>query len=142
MQRITVGSIFIILALLLAACQSGGSLEVKDPWARPGAAAGNSAVYFQIDNQAGADKLVSATSAAAEVVELHETSMDMGGTMMMHPQEFVEIPAGQVISFEPGGLHVMLIGLTADLAPGDTITVLLTFEKAGEIELSVPIQEP
>jgi copper(I)-binding protein len=36
----------------------------------------------------------------------------------MHPQEAVEIPAGWQVTFEPGGLHVMLIDLQ-DVVPGD-----------------------
>lgn len=132
-------------AILLVACQgaSQGSLEVKDAWARPGTTGGTSAVYFVINNPGGqADKLLSAETDLAEAAELHESSMDAGGTMSMHPQEFIEVPAGEQVSLQPGGLHVMLINLQSDLQPGQNVPLTLHFESAGTITLEAPVREP
>ena len=65
-----------------------------------------------------------------------------GAVMTMVQQENVPVAAGSQVTFEPGGLHVMLIGLTEDLKPGASFKVTLHFEKAGTITLDVPVREP
>jgi copper(I)-binding protein len=54
----------------------------------------------------------------------------------------VVFPAGEETIFQPGGLHVMLIGLHQYLNVGDSFTVTLVMEKAGEISLNVVVKEP
>jgi periplasmic copper chaperone A len=132
-----------LTTLLAAACQPGGDeLTVSDAWARPGLAGGSSAVYFQISNFTGRDEvLLAASSETARQVELHITSLE-GGHASMHHQPAVPIPAGKVVSFEPGGLHVMLIELTRDLLPRDTLNLFLEFRNAGRVNLVVSILEP
>ncbi len=74
-----------------------------------------------------------------------ETSMGMnmeGGVMTMVQQENVPVAAQSQVEFKPGGLHVMLIGLKQDLNPGDSFTIRLNFEKAGQITLDVPVSAP
>jgi len=74
-----------------------------------------------------------------------ETSMGMGlegGVMTMVQQENVPVAAQSQVEFKPGGLHVMLIGLSQDLNPGDTFAIRLNFEKAGQITLDVPVSTP
>lgn len=131
-----------LFGFVLVACAAGGSgeLQVNDVWARPGLANGNSAVFFLINNPVAEDLLLSATSDVAGAVELHKTSMK-DGTMQMVQQMNVPVPVGETI-FSPGDLHVMLIGLKDDLKPGDTFTVTLNFETAGEQVLSVMVREP
>jgi copper(I)-binding protein len=95
-----------------------------------------------VDNPAAQpDRLLSAGSDIAEAVELHQTTMT-DGVMQMTPQEYVEIPAGEQVIFKPGDLHVMLIGLHRQLNFGDSFDLTLDFETAGEITLSVTVQEP
>jgi periplasmic copper chaperone A len=135
--------VLLALAFALGACApaEAGNLQVKDVWARPGLAGGNSAVYFVIENGTGADDiLLSAASDIAGAVELHMTSMQ-DGAMQMMPQQDVPVPAGAT-EFKPGGLHVMLIGLEQDLNPGDTFSVALNFETVGEVLLEVTVNEP
>jgi len=132
----------VILSALLAACGSagGGSLQVKDAWARPGLADGNSAAFFIIDNPSADDTLLSVSSDVAGAVEMHQTTME-DGVMHMNQQENVPIPKGKT-TFEPGGLHVMLIGLKNDLTVGDSFDIILSFEAAGKQVLTVTVQEP
>jgi hypothetical protein len=94
--------------------------------------AGNGAVYVLIENRGReADALLGASSDAAQTVELHETRQE-GGVMRMRPLAKVEVPGGGRIEMKPGGQHIMLLGLTRDLHPGDKVTVRLRFERAGE----------
>ena len=60
--------------------------------------------------------------------------------MRMRPLTKVEVPAGGRIEMKPGGHHIMLLGLTRDLQPGDTVTVRLRFEKAGERVVEAPVR--
>lgn len=137
--------LFVVLFALagsMAACApKSGTLQVTDVWARPGLAGGTSAVYCVVENEtAWTDTLLSASSEIASAVELHMTTMQ-DGNMQMLPQSEVPIPSGKT-GFEPGGLHVMLIGLNRDLDPGDTFTVTLDFATAGEMPLEVMVREP
>jgi copper(I)-binding protein len=128
--------------LILSACSPDSDLTVSEIWARPGIADGNTGVFFVIDNPTGqTDRLLSAASEIAEAVELHKTTMT-DGVMQMTPQEFVEVPAGEQVVFQPGDLHVMLIGLHSQLNVGDSFDLTLNFETAGAITLSVTVQEP
>lgn len=101
---------------------------------------GTGAAFFTITNNGEADdRLVAATSDVADAVEIHEMAMK-DGTMTMSPlMEGLPIPAGETVVLEPGGYHIMFIGLTRDLTAGETLQLTLTFEAAGEIELTVPI---
>jgi copper(I)-binding protein len=102
--------------------------------------AGNGAVYVTIVNHGGsADALVGATTDVAKAVELHETVQE-GGVMKMRPVPRFEVPAGGRLEMKPGGPHVMLLGLTRDLKPGDTVSVTLTFEKAGRMSVEAPVR--
>ena len=67
--------------------------------------------------------------------------MDDNSVMSMQMQEALAIPAQQEIIFKPGGLHVMLVGLTQDLKLGDTITLTLNFKEAGSLTIEVPVRE-
>jgi copper(I)-binding protein len=60
---------------------------------------------------------------------------------MHHQPEGFAIPAGGTLQLAPGGKHVMLIGLTAPLAVGDTVALTLTFTHAGEMAIQAPVVE-
>ena len=95
-----------------------------------------SAVYVTIDNTGSqADALVVGRRAtAAQTVELHEVKND-GGMMKMRPVQKIPLPAGGKVELKPGGYHVMLIGLTRDLKPGETVPVTLVFEHGAEVQV-------
>jgi len=96
--------------------------------------------YLTIANSgAEADRLLSVQSPAAGRSEIHEMKME-GEVMKMRPLPGgLEIPAGASVALEPGGLHLMFMKLTAPFAEGTTVPVTLTFEKAGAVELALPV---
>jgi copper(I)-binding protein len=132
----------VLLLLGLAACQpgvAGEQIVVTDAWARPAAAGDTTGLFFIIDNQGGeADALLGVTSDVARVAELHKTEMQ-DGVMKMIPQPSVAVPAGERVTFQPGGLHVMLIDLKHALNEGDEITATLRFERAGEVTITAKV---
>jgi copper(I)-binding protein len=132
--------------LLAGACALLPSLAiaemmVDDPYARAaGAMARSGAAFMQITNTGGADdRLVAAASDVAERVELHTHIMDGDVMRMVEVEEGFAIPAGETIALERGGMHVMFLGLIRALEQGDEIEVTLTFEEAGEMTVTVPV---
>lgn len=138
--------IFVLLlaTLLVSACgAASGELTIQDAWARPANTGENGAAYFIIENgTASDDSLMSVSSDIATAAEVHMSMGDANGVMSMQMQEAVTIPAGEPVEFKPGGLHVMLVNLTRDLKPGETITLTLNFKETGSVVVEVPVKEP
>ena len=63
-----------------------------------------------------------------------------GDAMGMRPVSSITVPPGQAVRFQPGGFHIMLMGLERALAVGDQFTVRLRFEGHDPLEVSVPVQ--
>lgn len=132
----------LLIPVLMAACgeepDRGPDLVIRDARVRPtavsdvGGSPVHSAAYLTIQNQGGDDdRLLGAGFAGARRVEIHETRVNAEGLATMRPVESIAIPAGGEIRLEPGGLHVMLMGLTSSLVSGDTVRLDLEFEKSG-----------
>ena len=103
----------------------------------------NSAVYMVLANDsATSDRLLSAAADVAGAVEIHESIMDGDVMRMQQLPDGIEIPANGQVELKPGGLHVMLIGLTKDLNPGETFPVTLQFEQAGAITVEAEVRQP
>jgi copper(I)-binding protein len=115
-----------------------GDLQIDHPFAR--ATAGRTGgAFLTIKNAgAGADRLIAAASPVAPNVELHTTVKD-GDVMRMRPVAAIDVPAGETVRLQPGGLHVMLIGLAKPLKAGEKFPLTLTFEKAGKVEVTVDV---
>ena len=114
--------IALVLALAGAAAEAQNVL-VKDAWVRatvPGQQA--TGAFLKITSKDGGT-LVSASSAAAGVVQVHEMKM-VGGVMQMRALEAgLDLPAGKTIELKPGGYHVMLMDLKAPLPIGAVVSL-------------------
>lgn len=100
------------------------------------------AVYMTIRNPGSQpDRLLKAATDAAKAVELHTVSQDNSGVMAMHPVDGIDVPANGEATLQPGGFHIMLIGLTRDLNVGDQVTLTLTFVQAGEMTVTATVRE-
>jgi copper(I)-binding protein len=116
-----------------------GAIEIAHAWARPSVTA-NSAIYLEIENTGQEpDRLVAARTPAAAKAELHTHMMD-GNIARMRPVDAIEVTPGSATVLRPGGLHIMLTRLKAPLKEGDSVALTLIFEKAGEVELEVPVR--
>jgi periplasmic copper chaperone A len=135
-------AIFFAACLLIAGDAVGqtGQLEIKDPWARAtiGRAA-NGAAYLTIMSPTS-DRLTGVSSPIAKKAELHTMSMG-GGVMKMRPLAAMDIPAGQTVTFSPGGMHIMLLGLAQPLHEGQSFPLTLSFEHAGSRQVTVVIEK-
>ncbi len=138
--RSLVAAAFAVTLLALPAWADG--IQIKDPYARaagPSAQAG--AVFMMISNETGQDdRLIAARSDVAKRVELH-THIETGdGVMKMTEIEGgIELPAGATHHMIRGADHVMLMGLTGPLEQGAEIEVILIFEQAGEVAVTIPV---
>ena len=114
-------------------------IMIHDGWARASLGnAPNSAAYMTLMTHGDADRLIAVSTPVAERAELHSHVMD-GDIARMRPVEAIEIAPEEPAMLEPGGLHVMLMGLTVKLEEGGTLPLVLTFENAGEITVDLPI---
>jgi copper(I)-binding protein len=122
-----------LLAIIVVAagCSGGDSagLSVEDPWVRPSPnVATNAAFFLTLENTGDAEEtLVSASSEACRVTELHESTMTDGVMSMQQVAGGISIPASQTVLLQPGGLHVMCIDKTVDFAEGEEIELSLEF---------------
>lgn len=105
-------------------------IRVVSPQSRTGAG------FMTISNNGPqADTLVAVTTAIAARTELHETVMS-GGMMQMRPLVGgVALTAGAKVAFQPGGRHVMFIGLSAPVAVGQKVKAQLVFARAGKVDV-------
>lgn len=124
-----------------AGAHGAHALDVRNAWASPTPGGVDvSAGYLTIINETGAeDRLVGASSPRASEVSVHEMSMD-GGIMRMRGLDGLAIPPGAEITLEPGGLHLMFMGVTQPFAEGESIPLHLTFEHAGAVDLVLPVR--
>jgi hypothetical protein len=120
-----------------------GSVSVSAPWARASAGMAKAgAAYMTLDNTGSEPAtVVGCSTPIAAACELHTHTMD-GDVMRMRQVPEIVVPAGETVALEPGGLHVMLMGLAAPLSEGDTLTVSLTLVGAakGRVDVAVPVQ--
>ncbi len=138
------GAALLIAIAVPALAQGAGTaaITVEQPWARatPGGAI-TGAVYMTVDNKSGtADRLTGASSDIAEKVQIHEMKVENGVMQMREISGGLPIPAKGSVVLKPMSYHVMLIGLKKPLAAGEKFSLTLTFAKAGNIAVTVPVQ--
>ena len=143
-------AVFIVAAVLaawaalpaLAEDVTIGSMKISAPWARAtpkGASVGGS--YMKITNIGTVpDRLVGGSTDIASRFEVHEMKME-GGVMKMRPVAGgLEIKPGQTVTFDPGGYHVMLVGLNKQLMQGEHFKATLEFAKAGKVDVDFIVE--
>ena len=137
--------IMLIAAALTAFVSSSPAaahdIAVRQAWSRATPKAAKVAGgYLTIENRGvQPDRLLSASSVAAAKVEIHQMSMQ-DGIMTMRPREDgLAIAPEATVTLEPGGDHIMFIGLTAPFEEGQRVPVSLNFERAGKIETSFEV---
>jgi copper(I)-binding protein len=142
--------LFLAAALLLAlslsnqthAQTSTNTITVEQAWARatPRGALTGAAYMTLINNGASADRLLSATTAVADQIQFHKQTEDNGVSRMREVHNVELSPGGKII-FKPGDMHMMIVGIKQPLQEGQTFPLTLQFEKAGKIDVTVPIEK-
>ena len=119
-----------------------GSLEIDQPWARATAPTAKTGGGFVTITNKGTtpDRLIAARSTASDKVEIHEMKMDGNVMRMRELDKGLEIAPGATVELKPGGLHIMFMELKAPFAKDAKVPVTLVFEKAGSIDVEMPVQ--
>ena len=129
-------------SLALAAEVTAGSLTITGGFSRatlPNAPVGGG--FLTITNTGSEDdRLISATSPVAGEVQIHEMKMEGDVMKMAQLPDGLPIPAGQTVTLQPGGFHLMFMQLKQALVEGTKLPVTLTFEKAGTVEVELDIE--
>jgi copper(I)-binding protein len=135
---------FVGLAFAVTVAHAGGAagtVNASDVYVRavaPGQSVG--AAYMELSNRGPDDHaLVAVMSSLSKVAELH-THLEEGGMMKMRRLESIALPAGQTVRLQPGGLHVMLIGLQRRVQPGQTVDLTLIYEDGTRTALEAPVR--
>ncbi|MGI9509227.1 MAG: copper chaperone PCu(A)C [Geminicoccaceae bacterium] len=135
----------IVMSIIATACLQAGtvyaeSIVVSDGWVRASiGGASNSAAYMVLTTEEDApDRLTAVQTPVAERAELHNHIME-DGIARMRQVEAIDVIPGEPMILEPGGLHVMLIGLKEKLEPGAKLPLTLSFEQAGDIEIELTV---
>ena len=157
-RRSALGALALAGALALSACgedtdaaeqsgsaaTSGPEIVVTDPWVRATDGAEDTtmtAAFMDLANQGDESvSLVSASSEVAGTVEIHEMANVDGKAVMQEAEDGVELKAhgGQLL--QPGGYHVMLMGLTDELTAGDEVALTLEFSDGSTQEITAPVK--
>jgi len=130
--------------LILCSSLSAGQIVVSDAYAlSSGPLAKAGAAYMKIMNHSeGSDRLVGVKSDIAKKTELHTHLKDDNGVMrMVHIDEGIKIGPMKEHSLVRGGQHIMFMGLKEPFETGKIISVILLFEKAGEITIEIVVDQ-
>jgi copper(I)-binding protein len=127
------------------------TIDIRQPWARIGQTYVDSAIepavagYMSLANTGNEpDRLLAATSPAAEKIEIYGIKVVGPNVQMRLLEKGLGLPGDTTITLRPRGYHLMMRGVRAPLAKGQSVQVTLTFEKAGsrQIELIVEGEGP
>lgn len=136
--------LFLIFCLILGMpvlAAEPGTIQITGPWARESPpAVTNGAAYMMLTNMGpAADRLLEGSSEVAETIELHTHLME-NHVAKMRKVDMIEVAPGQSTMLQPGGFHIMLIGLKQPLTAGQTFPLTLRFENAGTILVQVMVR--
>ena len=131
-----------LLVPVLAFGAASENITAKSAWTRAtGAGIKNGAAYLTLKNSTNRDDfLIAASSDAARKVEIHESKLNDLGVYTMNKINRLPIAIGEEVSFAPGGLHLMLVGLKEPLQVGNEIAVRLEFAESQPINVRVSIE--
>lgn len=124
---------------------AAGEVTITDTWIR--ATDGTSdptmtAAFGALTNHTDQQRtIVSATNSASDHTELHEMAMDNGAMVMRPIAGGITIPADGTATLEPGGLHVMVMDLTAPIKPGEEVNVVLTLDDGSTVPFTAVAKE-
>lgn len=118
-----------------------GALEIRDAWVRESIGSAKTAAGF-LELHNGGQEAVTVTGISCESAEraqLHTTVRD-GDVMRMRPIESIAIAPGETVPLQPGGMHIMFMGVDEPLRPGMQVDLTLTLSNGRAGHLKVPVR--
>ena len=121
----------------------GNSVVIENAWVKTADSGGMTAAFGTLTNASDTDMtVVSVTSSASAAVELHETTADSSGQMVMRevPGGFV-VPAREHLRLEPGGNHLMLMDLPSPIKAGEEVEFTLIFSDGSTLKFTATAKD-
>lgn len=146
----------IVCLILLATLAAGpvvraeGTVSIEMPYAFAVPSGARSAAAFMTlrypvasDAESGTvpDRLMQVQTPVAGRAEIHTILID-DNTMMMRKVPVLPLPPGGRMELSPQGAHIMMMELRQPLKAGESFPMTLVFEKAGSVEIAVPVRAP
>ena len=115
------------------------AITIAKPWARATILISRPGVVYLAIKSRTDDRLIGLETPVAASVMIHAAETTDGVSHMVQLMSLA-LPAEQTVMLAPGGVHLMLMGLKAKLAEGDSFPLTLRFEHAGTVTVEVPVQ--
>lgn len=132
-------SLLVALSLLCMSAVTFAQVNVTNPWVRATVMQQKATGAFMQLTTAQDMKLVSISSPAAKIVEIHTMEMDKDVMKMRHIPS-LDLPAGKTIELKPGSYHIMLMGLAAQVKEGDVIPLTLVVEDKNKKQQTIEVK--
>ena len=138
----TLATLALSTTLSLAHDYKLGNLEIGHPWAKATVAGQPVAGGFLkiVNGGTEPDRLLKVTSGISDMIQIHEMKVEDGVMKMGEIPGGIEVAPGATVELKPGGLHVMFMGIKAPFKEGDGVKAVLTFEKAGDVEVEFKVE--
>lgn len=129
----------IALFLVIFTLPLKADIMIKDAIAVTSTPKSKSGAIFMIihNNSQNIDRLLSAQTGVSRMAQMHSSEMDGDVMKMVHVEEGFEVPSHGRLTLEPGGKHIMLMGLSGTLEKDSYFNLILEFENTGQIEVEV-----
>jgi copper(I)-binding protein len=115
------------------------SVNVEQPWARATAPHATSAVVYMTLTAGMTDRLIGGRTPVATIVQVHQSVMDNGVMRMIMVPGGLLLPSARKVMLTPGGYHLMLMGMTKQLRPGETFPLTLHFAYEPPLTVTVTV---
>ncbi len=126
----------------ISTSQKTQSIQILSAWARP-TTGPSGAIYLELHNSTEKDRTLIEAKVCGTIcdhAELH-THIHEGDIKRMRPIKDIVIKSGETKSFQPGGLHIMLMGLKAPLREGQKVPITLVFDNEEVVQQEVMVQQ-
>jgi hypothetical protein len=129
-----------VVGLVALPAWAGEGVTVDHAWAPASAGTPTTgAAYLTLTGSGEEDAIVGVSTPVAASAEVHQSFVE-NGVSKMRPAPDLAIPAGKVVRFEPGGYHVMLIGLKQALVAGQSFPLTISFAYADAVTVDVQVR--
>ena len=136
------------LTFTAAVAATPPTLELQDAWIRwVPSVVPNTALYGVLVNHGAVPvALVGGVTPAATMCKpmttvKQDTGSPSGPVFTMEPVDALSVPAHGTLKLEPGGDHLMVMGLAAPLRLGTELELTLRFDGAAPLTVTVPVLE-
>ena len=135
---------FLTLVAFATSAAVAGMLDIGTVQVRATAPGmGMTGGYVAITNNSHSDdRLVAVSAGFAKRVELHEMTHDNGVMKMRESDGGIEIPAGETVMLQPGGLHIMFMGLAETMVAGEMREIALEFASGHKATVPAMVVKP